>query len=96
VADHASDDPRLRDLAANLFWWKTPDEALSDERRFLAQAMTLGSWDEAALVRSLFGDDALREVLVDAPPGVFDSRSWNYWHLVLDASPAPALPRRRL
>lgn len=89
-------DPLLLDLATRLIWWKGPDEALADERRFLAQAMTFGTWDDMQLVRSVYGVDALRAVLGDAPPGVFDRRSWAYWHAVFGIAPAPALPRRRL
>lgn len=85
----------MRDLAAKLIWWKGPDEALADQRRFLAQAMTFANWEEMASVRSVYGDDALRAVLADAPPGVFDQRSWNYWHLVLGLATVPPLPRRR-
>lgn len=89
-------DSRMRDLAAKLFWWKGPDEALADRRRFLAQAMTYGSWEDMALVRSVWGADALRAVLADAPPGVFDRRSWSYWHAIFGIAPVPELPRRRL
>lgn len=86
----------MRGLATRLIWWKDPEAALADERRFLAQAMTFGSWEDMELVRSVYGDGALRAVLADAPAGVFDRRSWNYWHLVLGDAIAPALPRRRL
>jgi len=86
----------LRELATKLFWWKGPDEALTDERRFLAQAMTYGSWKDMELVRSTYGVDALRAVLSDAPPGVFDQRSWSSWHVKLERMPVPPLPERRL
>ena len=92
----AADDARMHQLAEKLFWWKGPDEALADQRRFLAQAMTLGNWEEMAFVRSVYGDDALRAVLADAPPGVFDRRSWSYWHARFGITPVPQLPRRRL
>lgn len=89
-------DPRLLGVAARLFWWKPPEEALADERRFLAQAMTFGSWEDITVVRETFPDTALRAVLADAPPGVFDRRSWAYWHARFGRAPAPPLPRRRL
>jgi hypothetical protein len=38
-------DVRLYELAAQLIWWKGLDEALADERRFLALAMTLRAGD---------------------------------------------------
>lgn len=88
-------DPRLRELAARLFWWKDTDAALETERRFLAQAMTIGSWKDMELVRSIYGSDALRAVLSDPPPGVFDRRSWTYWHVKFGL-PVPPLPVRRL
>ncbi len=89
-------DPRLLDLAAKLFWWKSPDEALADRRRFLAQAMTYGSWGDMQIVVSTYGEDALRAILADAPPGVFDRRSWSYWHARLGIDPVPPRPGRRL
>lgn len=90
------DDPRLLELARRLVWWQGPQAALADERRFLAQAMTDGSWEEMQIVREIYGDDALRAVLLEAPPGVFDARSWSYWHLVLGDGRTPPLPRRQL
>lgn len=42
------------------------------------------------------GDEDLREALDRAPPGIFDPRSWSYWHLVLDRWPPPPLPERKL
>ncbi len=48
------------------------------------------------LVHSIWGVDALRAVLADAPPGVFDRRSWSYWHARFGIAPVPPLPRRRL
>lgn len=89
-------DPRLLEVAGRLVWWQDPQSALTDERRFLAQAMTDGSWVEMQIVREIYGDDALRAVLREGPPGVFDTRSWSYWHLVLGDGRTPPLPRRRL
>ena len=86
----------LRVVAAKLFWWKGPDEALADERRFLAQAMTFGSWTDMQVVSSNYEEQALRAVLADAPPGVFDRRSWAYWHARFGVDPVPPLPKRRL
>lgn len=89
-------DARLRDLAVRLFWWKSPDEALADRRRFLAQVMTFGDWADVQCVVEIHGEAALRAVLTDAPPGVFDRRSWAYWHARFGTDPIPTLPRRRL
>jgi len=88
--------PELVEIARRLIWWKDPEAALADERRFLAQAMTLANWQELSYIRALYGDEALRSVLESAPPGVFDRRSWNYWHAKFGIRPVPPRPTRRL
>lgn len=85
---------RLETLAEKLFWWKRPEEALAGLPRFLAQVMTFGTWNDVLTVQEILGRDAFREVLLNPPAGVFDERSWNYWHLMFDL-PVPPLPRRR-
>lgn len=82
-------------LARRLFWWKSPGEALGQPNRFLAQAMTLGTWEDLDIVRRHWSPADLRAVLAEPPPGVFDPRSWTYWHCVLEVQPMPPLPQRR-
>jgi hypothetical protein len=55
----------------------------------------LGNWAEVETVGRILGRDHFRRVLLEAPPGVFDIRSWHYWHLVFDL-PVPPLPERKL
>lgn len=87
---------RLAPVARRLFWWKSPEEALEDKTRFLAQVMALGTWDDVALAKSAYPPDAWKEALREAPPGVIDARSWHYWHNVFRMTPIPPLPTRRL
>lgn len=86
----------LERVAKRLFWWKTPAEALEDPIRFLAQAMTYGTIEDLAVVRQHFPENAFREVLAHPPAGVFDPRSWSYWHVRFGLEVPPALPKRRL
>jgi len=88
--------PELLSIARRLIWWMPPEEALEYPTRFLAQVMTLGTWNDVQAVRSVTGAEPLRQVLLNAPPGVFDLRSWHYWHHVFGITPVPSLPRRRL
>jgi hypothetical protein len=85
----------LETVAKRLFWWKSPTEALADSNRFLAQAMTYGTIEDLAVVNRHFPESALREVLANPPAGVFDPRSWSYWHLRFGLV-EPELPRRVL
>jgi hypothetical protein len=86
----------LIDLARRYFWWQPPEQAMSDRTRFLCQLMQLGIDADVRVARRLLGDDALREVVRNAPAGVLDARSWNFWHLILFGAPPPPLPTRPL
>jgi len=85
---------RLQTLASRLIWWQQASETLLTPERLIAQAMAIGTSDDTALVRSVFGDDAMRQVLASSPAGVFGARAWDYWHLRLGYAHAPTLPTR--
>jgi hypothetical protein len=57
--------------------------------------MATGSLEEQRDVEHAYGRAALREALVNASPGVFDPRSWNYWLLVLHLDRTTPLPARQ-
>ena len=72
----------LQAIAKRLFWWQEPEVSLSNSPRFLMQVMTLGTDSEVEVAEKTFGRDAMRDALCNADPGVFDPKSWSYWHLV--------------
>jgi len=87
----------LRCLAAKYIWWKTPDEALQQPERVVAQVMNIGDYDDVQLLAAQAGDDYLRTVLAGAEIGQYTARSWAYWHYRLglaDPGQVPAMPRR--
>ena len=86
---------QLTRVAKGLLWWQTPEVSLANPRRFLAQVMTLGTWQEVQLAKDAFGWDAFKDALLNAQPGVFDGRSWAYWHAFFKL-PEPELPVRSL
>jgi len=86
----------VRAVIAKLFWWKTEEEVLRDPIRLVAQVMSLGTWDDVLLIRRELGDELLQEALRRPPPGVFDLRSWHFWHLHFGIDPVPPLPGRAL
>jgi hypothetical protein len=89
------DDALLR-LARRYVWWQAPEVALAHRDHFLCQLMQLGTAEDVRLVRDLLGDDALRQALRAALPGILDARSWNFWHLFLFHQPPPPQPTRAL
>lgn len=76
-------------------WFKPPIEALVDPVHFLAHVMTYGAPEDLRALQGVVGMEDFREVLDQAPPGVFNPRSWAYWNLKCGRSPTP-LPARRL
>ena len=84
----------LREVARRLVWWQDPETSLAQPERLIAQVMTLGTWKDVELVREACGEDAMRAVLASPPPGVFDARSWSYWHVRFGFEHALPLPRR--
>ena len=87
--------PELLAVAARVVWFKQPAEALADPVHFLAHVMTYGTVADLRALNGVVGLDELRQALDDAPPGVFDARSWSYWNLKCGREPAPPLPVRR-
>lgn len=95
-AVNSSRQDTLEALSRRLIWWKAPADALADRTRFLAQVMTFGTWDDISEAKTFWSETAFREALREAPAGVFDVRSWTYWHHVLGLLPVPPLPTRKL
>ena len=85
----------LLPIAQRVFWWGSPEEWLDDAIRFAAQVMTFGDWDDTVAVWRILGDGLLRQVMQSPPPGVFDLKSWTYWHRHYNLA-VPPLPERRM
>ena len=86
----------LAEIADRLVWWKPPAEAMTDPRRLPAQVMVYGTAEDIVAARRHFPESAFRDVLADPPPGLFDPRSWAYWHAVLGLGLPGEIPGRNL
>ncbi len=86
----------LERLAARMIWWKAPAETLRDAGRLVAQVMVYGTPEDLATARRHYPESAFRAVLANPPAGLFDPRSWAYWHAALGLPPPAEPPRRRL
>jgi hypothetical protein len=96
---HAMDTKLLMTFARKYIWWKTPEEAVAQPERIVAQVMDLGDYDDVQSLVHEAGTAYLREVLRRAEAGQFNARSWTYWHYRLglsDPGKVPALPERRV
>ncbi|MBF0339045.1 MAG: hypothetical protein HQL05_14600 [Nitrospirae bacterium] len=87
--------PTLLNVARRVVWFKEPEEALSDPVHFIAHVMTYGTVEDLVAIEGIVGQEEFRQVLDNAPPGIFDRRSWAYWNLKCGRQPVPPLPVRR-
>jgi hypothetical protein len=87
-------NPDLISVAPRVIWFEPPERALADPVRFLAYLMTYGTLADIAVVNRYLGLNDFREALEQAPPGVFDVRSWAYWNVMIGRYPPPPMPRR--
>jgi hypothetical protein len=86
--------PELLSVAKRVVWFKAPSEALADPVHFLAHVMTYGTVEDLRALEGLVDLSEFKEALEQAPPGVFDPRSWAYWNLKCGRVPVPPLPVR--
>lgn len=77
-----------------LFWWK--DHVDPTPQRIAAQAMVYGNLEDIRKVRQLYGDSIFAEVLENPPRGVFDAKSWVFWHKKMNRAAIPPLPLQPL
>ena len=87
--------PDLLKVARRVVWFKEPEEALSEPVHFLAHVMTYGTVEDLKVLLGVAGVEEFREVLENAPAGVFDAKSWAYWNLKCGRVPYPSLPTRQ-
>ena len=96
LAERLTGDSHAREMARKYVWCQAPEATLADARLFLAQLMTLGTVDDVRWLLSVASADDLRGVLRGPPVGIFNARSWSFWHLRLGFDAVPDLPVRRL
>jgi hypothetical protein len=88
-------DQQLQRIARGVVWWEPPETTIADQNNFLCRVMARGFWEEAKFVEKVYGENAFREALENAKPGVFDLASWHYWHHRLGFDSVPERPTRK-
>lgn len=86
--------PELLAVARRMVWFKPPAATLADDVFFLNYLMVYGTVEDLMVARQRYDDDDFRQALRAALPGIFDARSWAYWHVRLGLGAAPSRPVR--
>lgn len=83
---------RLLQIAKTYVWWKPPEQTLQDLDLFIVQLMAYGASDDVLWTLDILGPGVFKHALRHSPPGIFDKRSWTFWHTKLNVEPIPGLP----
>ena len=63
-------------VARRVIWFEEPERALADPIQFLAHVMVFDTVEDLKALQGIVGKDEYRQVPEQAPPGIFDARSW--------------------
>ena len=83
-------------VARRLVCHEPPEQTLRWPAMFLAYVMTYGTIQDLVTTEKYFTLEDFRQALENAPPGVFDARSWAYWNTIFKRVPVPPIPKRNL
>jgi hypothetical protein len=94
-AQHSSDSAKdlIAELGNKYVWWKPASDRPHSEERILAQAMNLGTFDDIRRIERTLGDERLAQVMLEAQPGWFSDRSWEFWRGRLSLALGRTLPQ---
>jgi hypothetical protein len=81
-------------VARKVVWYDRPEETLGDVKTFLAHLMVYGSPADLRVVERYVTEEEFRQVLAEAPAGVFTEEAWKRWHERFGMA-VSAMPRRR-
>lgn len=83
-------------VARRVIWFEKPKQALADPVRFVAYAMRYAMPRDMFVIEKYIDKKDLEYVIDNAPAGIIDSRSWNYWNIKCGRYPAPPMPKRMI
>jgi hypothetical protein len=67
------------ELERRFFWWEPVVSQPRSDARILAQAMSMADFAEVRRFEQMLGCELLTETMLQAEPGWFDERSWEFW-----------------
>lgn len=102
----ASDDAEVlvAELGRKYLWWRPIGNVPHSADRVIAQAMNLATFEDVRRMEETLGRDCLTAAMLQAEPGWFSDRSWEFWrgrqshpYSCMTSSPwAKRYPRSRL
>jgi hypothetical protein len=84
----------IAELGRKYLWWEPVSGASFSEDRIIAQTMNLGTYDDILLLEQTVGQARLVEIMLYAPPGWINDRSWEFWRGRLTFATGAAIPEK--
>lgn len=75
------------------FLWSYDIEKIDLERdrdRIITNVLNLGTKEATDLLRQIYGEDEIRQVIQNPKPGEWSNKSLNYWSIIFDLKPTNA------
>lgn len=88
--------PELQEAITRCIWFEPAERAIQNTAKLTAHILTYGSIGDVKALRAQLSDAELKRALDNAPAGIFDARSWAYWHLCMGQRTPPPMPMRKL
>ena len=86
----------LKEAAMRCLWFEPAERAIKNTARLTAHILTYGNIKDVNALRAQLSDQDLKEALEKAPSGIYDARSWSYWHLLMGRRTPPPMPVRQI
>lgn len=79
-------------LATTYVWWQEAATTLANPHKLLCQILRYGRPEDYVAAEEIWGNEILRQVLIEARPGEIDPKSAHFWrlHFGLPALEPPA------
>src|SRR5437868_1108886 len=79
--EHAGDKATglIAELGRKYLWWEPIGGQSHSEHRIIAQVMDLGTYEDIRRLEKMIGLERLADVMLQAEPGWFSDRSWEFW-----------------
>jgi hypothetical protein len=82
----------VAELERKYIWWPPVGNASHSVDRVIAQAMNLGTFEDIRRLETTLEAACLADVMLEAAPGWFSGRSWEFWRGRLSLALGRALP----
>jgi hypothetical protein len=88
------DNKELLDLASRVNWFEDSKDVVKNKYKFLNHIMVYGTLDDVKIMLKYYSLHDCKEALQNTQVGLYDYKSWHFWHIALGYDDVLPLPKR--